>query len=41
MRDGRVVEDWTATDGIELLRALGVLRAAPRLLRMLQATRPR
>ena len=36
LRDGRIVEDWTATDSAELLRGLGVLRtllAAPRLLR--------
>jgi ketosteroid isomerase-like protein len=36
LRDGRIVEDWTATDGTDLLRGLGVLRtllAAPRLLR--------
>jgi predicted ester cyclase len=36
LRDGRIVEDWTATDGIDLLRGLGVVRtllAAPRLLR--------
>jgi ketosteroid isomerase-like protein len=35
LRDGRIVEDWTATDGIDLLRGLGVVRtllAAPRLL---------
>lgn len=42
LRDGRIVEDWTATDGIELLRALGLvrlLRAAPLMLRMLRAAR--
>ena len=36
LRDGRIVEDWSATDGMDLLRGLGVLRtllAAPRLLR--------
>jgi predicted ester cyclase len=36
MHDGRIVEDWTALDSLELLRQLGVLRtvlAAPRLLR--------
>jgi ketosteroid isomerase-like protein len=35
LRDGRIVEDWSATDGTDLLRGLGVLRtllAAPRLL---------
>jgi predicted ester cyclase len=33
---GRIVEDWTALDSLELLRQLGLLRtmfAAPRLLR--------
>jgi hypothetical protein len=36
LRDGRIVEDWTATDGVDLLRGLGVVRtllALPRLLR--------
>ena len=36
LRDGRIVEDWTATDGVDLLRRLGVVRsllASPRLLR--------
>jgi ketosteroid isomerase-like protein len=36
LRDGRIVEDWTATDSVDLLRGLGVVRtllAAPRLLR--------
>lgn len=44
LRDGRIVEDWTASDGIELLRALGpvrVLRAAPRLLRTVREARSR
>jgi hypothetical protein len=34
LRDGRIVEDWSTTDGTDLLRGLGVLRtllAAPRL----------
>jgi predicted ester cyclase len=34
LRDGRIVEDWSAFDGIELLRALGLVRtllAAPHL----------
>jgi predicted ester cyclase len=34
--DGRIVEDWSALDSLELLRQLGVVRtllAAPRLLR--------
>jgi predicted ester cyclase len=42
LRDGRIVEDWTATDGIELLRRLGItrtLRAAPRMLRALREQR--
>jgi predicted ester cyclase len=37
---GRIVEDWTALDSLELLRQLGVVRvllAAPRLLRALRA----
>jgi predicted ester cyclase len=36
LRDGRIVEDWTATDSLDLLRGLGVVRtllAAPLLLR--------
>jgi predicted ester cyclase len=36
LRDGRIVEDWSATDGLDLLRGLGVVRAllaAPLLLR--------
>jgi predicted ester cyclase len=36
---GRIVEDWTALDSLELLRQLGVVRtllAAPRLLRALR-----
>jgi ketosteroid isomerase-like protein len=36
LRAGRIVEDWTATDGLDLLRGLGVVRtllAAPRLFR--------
>lgn len=35
LRDGRIVEDWSGFDSLELLRQLGVLRsllAAPRLL---------
>jgi len=42
LRDGRIVEDWSAFDGIELLRALGVVRtllAAPRLLGPLRVRR--
>jgi hypothetical protein len=26
LREGRIVEDWSAFDGLELLRALGVWR---------------
>ena len=40
LEGGRIVEDWTALDSLELLRQLGLRRsllAAPRLLR---ATRP-
>ena len=36
LRDGRIVEDWSAFDSLELLRRLGLWRtllAAPRLLR--------
>jgi predicted ester cyclase len=36
MGSGRIVEDWTALDSLELLRQLGLVRsllAAPRLLR--------
>lgn len=42
LRDGRIVEDWSAFDGIELLRALGILRTllvASRFLRPLGARR--
>jgi predicted ester cyclase len=42
LREGRIVEDWSAFDGVELLRALGVVRTAlavPRLLRALRAGR--
>jgi len=38
LREGRIVEDWSAFDGSELLRTLGVWRticSAPRLLRPL------
>jgi predicted SnoaL-like aldol condensation-catalyzing enzyme len=40
MAAGRIVEDWTAVDSLELLRQLGLirtLRAAPRLLRAMRA----
>lgn len=36
LEDGRIAEDWSATDSLELLRQLGLRRtiqAAPRLLR--------
>jgi predicted ester cyclase len=42
LRDGRIVEDWSAFDGVELLRQLGVWRtllAAPRLLGALRAAK--
>jgi predicted ester cyclase len=40
MEAGRIVEDWTALDSLELLRQLGLVRtllAAPRLLRARRA----
>ena len=40
MDDGRIVEDWSALDSLELLRQLGLVRtllAAPRLLRATRA----
>jgi predicted ester cyclase len=42
LRDGRIVEDWSGFDSLELLRQLGVLRtllAAPRLLGALRDAR--
>jgi predicted ester cyclase len=39
-RDGRIVEDWSAFDSLELLRQLGLVRtalAAPRILAALRA----
>jgi predicted ester cyclase len=42
LRDGRIVEDWSGFDSIELLRQLGLLRtllAAPRLIRGLRDAR--
>jgi predicted ester cyclase len=42
LRDGRIIEDWSAFDSLELLRQLGLLRTlrlAPRLLR--SARKPR
>jgi predicted ester cyclase len=43
LREGRIVEDWSAFDGLELLRALGVWRTllvAPGLIRPLVKRRP-
>jgi len=43
LREGRIVEDWSAFDGLELLRALGVWRTllvAPGLIRPLLKRRP-
>ena len=43
LRDGRIVEDWSAFDGFELLRALGLWRTfliAPGFLRPLLKRRP-
>jgi predicted ester cyclase len=40
LRDGRIVEDWSAFDSLELLRQLGLVRtllAAPRLVRAARA----
>jgi predicted ester cyclase len=42
LRDGRIVEDWSAFDGVELLRQLGVWRtllSAPRLVGALRAAK--
>jgi hypothetical protein len=39
VRDGRIVEDWSAFDSLELLKQLGLRRtllAAPRLVRALR-----
>jgi predicted ester cyclase len=44
LREGRIVEDWSAFDGLELLRALGIWRTlllAPRFLRPLLRRRPK
>jgi predicted ester cyclase len=44
LREGRIVEDWSAFDGLELLRALGIWRTlliAPGFLRPLLKRRPR
>jgi predicted ester cyclase len=40
MKAGRIAEDWTALDSLELVRQLGLVRtllAAPRLLRAMRA----
>lgn len=42
LRDGRIVEDWSGFDSMELLRQLGIVRtvlAAPRLLGALRDAR--
>jgi predicted ester cyclase len=39
LRDGRIVEDWSAFDSLELVRALGPLRAVLAAPRLLAATR--
>jgi predicted ester cyclase len=42
LRDGRIIEDWSGFDSLELLRQLGPLRtliAAPRLLGAMRAAR--
>jgi len=44
LREARIVEDWSAFDGLELLRALGVWRSlllAPGFIRPLLKRRPR
>ena len=43
LREGRIVEDWSAFDGLELLRALGVWRTlllTPAFMRPLLKRRP-
>jgi predicted ester cyclase len=43
LRDGRIVEDWSGFDSLELLRQLGLrptLLAAPQMLRALRYARP-
>jgi predicted ester cyclase len=39
LRDGRIVEDWSAFDSLELLRQLGLRRTLLGALRMLRALR--
>jgi predicted ester cyclase len=42
VRDGRIVEDWSAFDSLEVLKQLGLLRtllAAPRMLGAMRDTR--
>jgi predicted ester cyclase len=44
LRDGRIVEDWTGFDSLDLIRKLGLVRtllAAPKLLAASRAGRPR
>lgn len=44
LRDGRIVEDWTSFDSLDLLRKLGLIRtllAAPKLLAVSRAGRLR
>jgi predicted ester cyclase len=44
LRDGRIVEDWSGFDSLEVLRQLGLVRtllAAPRMLAALRDARPR
>jgi predicted ester cyclase len=44
LRDGRIVEDWSAFDSLELVKQLGLWRtilAAPTLLRASRGGRPR
>ena len=41
LRDGRIVEDWSAFDSLELLRQLGLRRALPLTLRLLRSARKR
>jgi predicted ester cyclase len=42
LRNGRIVEDWSGFDSLEMLRQLGLVRtllAAPRMLRALRSAR--
>jgi predicted ester cyclase len=43
LRDGRIVEDWTGFDSLELVRQLGLIRmllAAPKLIAAVRSARP-